>query len=210
MGFEGDSATLYVLVPPSPLFAAHWSFFIPDVLPLNPNKKQRRREESNIGRRIHVVGDRRNGFKLEIVRGFDLKKDRTNSDGRRFAIGVVAAANASDSPQRSESSGTAEKGVEEKDEDEGGGTIDKQAEDEFERVCVEIDAPGPSLRKISTAGSTQDEGTQARLEVKDCQWWVREVVNALVKRGILLTAPWKIETDRNSSPTVIVEALPKH
>lgn len=43
---QQPSATLYILIPPSPLFAAHWSLFIHD--PLNTDT----RTESDKGRRI--------------------------------------------------------------------------------------------------------------------------------------------------------------
>ena len=209
MSSEVDVARLYVLVPPSPLFAAHWSFFIPDPPPLDPNKRQCRLEESTIGRRIHVVGDRLNGFKMEIVRGYDLKKDRSNSSGRKFAIGVVEAASISGSFLPSGGFNAIEDTAQQKDEDEGGGIVDTQARDKFERICVGAEAPGPSLRKISTNGSKQNEGIQSRLEVRDCQWWIHGVVDTLVKQSILVSAQSKLETDRNQSPKVIVEKLPK-
>lgn len=79
---QQPSATLYILIPPCPLFAAHWSLFIHD--PLNTDT----RTESDQGRRIHVSGDRLNGFHLEIIRNYNVRQHR-GVGSRRFAIGRV-------------------------------------------------------------------------------------------------------------------------
>ena len=61
---EHAYTTLYVHVYPSPLFAAHWSFFLP-----------RQNPKSEIGDRIHVTGDRLNGFEYEYIRDYNPKED---------------------------------------------------------------------------------------------------------------------------------------
>ena len=48
--------TLHVLVYPSPLFAAHWSFWLPYPDTDAPGR------DSDMGDRIHATGDRLNGF----------------------------------------------------------------------------------------------------------------------------------------------------
>ncbi|KAL2214140.1 hypothetical protein CC79DRAFT_114311 [Sarocladium strictum] len=68
--------TLYVHVYPSPLFAAHWSFFLP-----------REDLKSEIGDRIHVTGDGLNGFEYEYVRDYDPKEDARRPNA--FPIGRV-------------------------------------------------------------------------------------------------------------------------
>ncbi|KAI1412041.1 hypothetical protein F5Y13DRAFT_180395 [Hypoxylon sp. FL1857] len=50
---------LYVLVYPSRLFAAHWSFWLPYIKDGN--------RQSDTGDRIHVTGDRLNGFLYEYA-----------------------------------------------------------------------------------------------------------------------------------------------
>jgi hypothetical protein len=68
--------TLYVHVYPSPLFAAHWSFFLP-----------REDLKSEIGDRVHVTGDGLNGFEYEYVCDYDPKEDARRPNA--FPIGRV-------------------------------------------------------------------------------------------------------------------------
>lgn len=189
---------LYVLIPPSPLFAAHWSLFIPDASSFDAASKPY--QEPKIGRRIHVSGDRLNGFTLEIVRDYDVKMHR---GARQYPIATIPSASL-------ESSGSSSQGSAphlQKDEDEGGGYVDNRALDEFERICVEVEAPGPSLNRVS--GSVAGNGKRARVEVRDCQWWVRQVVLALEARGILATLSSDIN-DSGKTPADMVAALPVH
>ena len=176
--------SVYVLIPPSPLFAAHWSFFIPDT------------EDSSHGRRIHVSGDRLNGFKLEIIRAYDVSLHRSVSSSRRFRIGAVSSSSRSAEP----AAGTE---YVQKDEDEGGGYVDNNAVDELERVCLEVDAPGPSLNRVDQPGK------RVNTEVKDCQWWVRQVVSLLCSRGILHALP-TADGSEDRNPISIIESLPVH
>lgn len=107
--FPESSTALYVLIPPSPLFAAHWSFFIPDLL----DATTRGSRESDHGRRIHVADDRLNGFKLEIIRNYNVRQHRSVGS-RRFAIGRIGATDIDVTDPKP----SAKKA---KDEDEGGG-----------------------------------------------------------------------------------------
>lgn len=195
-----SGCTLYVLIPPSPLFAAHWSFFIPDASSFDTASK--RLEEPRTGRRIHVSGDRLNGFNLEIVRGYDLTKHRSV---RRFPIAIVASVgleSQSPSSQNEDSSIFPQK-----DEDEGGGYIDNHPIDGFERACVETPAPGPSLNRVSD--SAGGSGKRMKAEVRDCQWWVRQVVGAMYGSGILSALP-SDPGDAGKSPSQLVATLPVH
>lgn len=167
---------LHVLAPPSRLFAAHWSLFLPD---LNNGDPQ---QESSIGTRIHVVGDRLGGFRLEIVRGYDSQKDRS-LQGRIFALARV--------PQQylqpCQASLESLQDCQSKDDDEGGGFISEEFRSPFEIACSLVEAPGPSLNRVSQQ-QTADErvGRRPKSEVKDCQWWVRQVIHSLVEQEMLL------------------------
>lgn len=190
-----NRATLYVLIPPSPLFAAHWSFFITDFPFYDASSK--RFEEPKTGRRIHVSGDRLNGFSLEFIRDYDISKHRSV---RKYAIAIVSSAGLYHSNSyNNEDHGT----FMQKDEDEGGGYVDNRPLDDFEKVCVEVEAPGPSLNRVS------DGGKRVKMEVKDCQWWVRQVVRALFEQTVISNLPDNVGGD-GKSPIDIVPALPVH
>lgn len=183
---------VYVLVPPSRLFAAHWSFFIPDS------------QDTTRGRRIHVTGDRLNGFRLEIIREYDASLDRSLAPDRRFPIGVVFSCSNSDFEEP-----VNKPELIQKDDDEGGGYVDNRATDEFERICMEVNAPGPSLNSVASAQPGRPAGGRPNVAVMDCQWWVRQVVHLLCSSGILLALPDSHGTERGS-PTTLVASLPVH
>lgn len=82
----GNTRTLYMLVPPSPLFAAHWFFFVPD--DCSDTVKGRNPARETRGKRIHVSGDRLNGFTLETIKGYDVRKHRAVGS-RQFSIGLL-------------------------------------------------------------------------------------------------------------------------
>ncbi|KAF2723915.1 hypothetical protein K431DRAFT_292211 [Polychaeton citri CBS 116435] len=158
--------TLYVLVPPSPLFAAHWSFFLPNLMHCETSSEQYK--ESNLGRRIHVTGDRLNGFTLEIVRDYDISKHRS------YLLNTIE----NRETRRSDHC---------KDEDEGGGYVDNQPVDEFELICTKLEAPGPSLNQVTLGPSTNgSRGRTKRTEIKDCQWWIRNVFEVMMREDMLL------------------------
>lgn len=183
---------VYVLTPPSPLFAAHWSLFIPES------------QESSFGRRIHVSGDRLNGFKLEIIRGYDASLHRGLSSSRHFRIGNISPSKYGTFSGPSTRSDDAQK-----DDDEGGGYVDNYATDELERVCLEVEAPGPSLNRVVASEAGRSSGPRPKMEVKDCQWWVRQVVQLAYSRGILLASQSPDGTE-GKDPTVLLESLPAH
>ncbi|OTA39309.1 hypothetical protein BTJ68_00781 [Hortaea werneckii EXF-2000] len=191
--------TLHVLAPPSRLFAAHWSLFLPDLN--NDDLKQ----ESSTGTRIHVVGDRLSEFRFEIVRGYDSQKDRS-PQGRIFALASV--------PQQylqpCQASSESPRDCQSKDEDEGGGFISEEARDPFEIACSHVEAPGPSLNRVSqhqTAG--ERPGRRPKFEVKDCQRWVRQVIHSLVEKEMLL--PIVMENEGSGEdPRHMIQAIPMH
>lgn len=202
MAEEQPRTTLYILVPPSPLFAAHWSFFLPDLKGYDMISK--RQEESPVGRRVHVSGDRLNGFTLEIIREYDVSRHRSVGS-RMFPIGSIPATHVQEDASR------ASKDVSQqtrKDDEDGGGFVDNHPRDAFERTCVEVEAPGPSLNKVLD-GIKPAVGRTTRTEVRDCQWWARHVVKELTKANILEN--WlQADGSRSRSPKELLDELPLH
>lgn len=198
-GSRQSNRNLHVLVPPSRLFAAHWSLFLPDLNLGDP------KEGLSTGTRIHVVGDRLNGFRLEVVRGYECQKYRS-LQGRIFAVGNV--------PQQylqpCEASSESVQDCQSKDADEGGGIISEGICTPFETACSQIEVPGPSLNCVSqqeTAG--ERPGRRPKPEVKDCQWWVRQAVHLLVENQMLL--PIVIGNEEfGEDPRHVIEAIPMH
>ena len=116
---------LKLIIYHSPLFSAHWSLFIPSI------------QDSNIGKRIHVVGDSLNGFTHEFVRNENLE-DETRSysliDIGEVDAEIVADA-AADTGRDSE-------------------IRDAAAVDELERLALEVPAPMKTLRAAADVVSS--------------------------------------------------------
>ncbi|KAK5135639.1 hypothetical protein LTR08_004940 [Meristemomyces frigidus] len=187
------------------MFAAHWSFFLPNGLPYDP--VSRRHEEPKIGRRIHVSGDRLNGFQFKIIRHYDVSKHRSVG-ARRFAIGCIPVQNLQHATvDDGDRVGLARK----KDDDEGGGFIDNEPVDEFEKICTEVKAPGPSLNRVVNGDvGTATKGRRKQAEAQDCQWWIRQVVEMLVSKGVLKAKPAEAGEDAIRGPSELAAALPVH
>jgi hypothetical protein len=96
-----------------------------------------------------------------------------------------------------------------KDGDEGGGYVDNLPTDELERICVQVEAPGPSLNHISSDMSSKTVRWK-KGEVRDCQWWVRQATTALVGRSVL--QPLEVDDPLSDvmDPADIVAGLPVH
>lgn len=187
-----------MVVPPSPLFAAHWSIFLPD----RHDPNDRHNMEPMTGRRVHVAGDRLNGFGLEIIRGYDASKHRSVGS-RRYPIGAIATSVLKDQL----TNGTAAMDADSKDDDEGGGYIDNKPQDDFEMVCVEVEAPGPSLNNVSKAGAG-NVSRGGRQQPRDCQWWIAQVVTELTERNMLKSL--SLLEISHKTPPERIELLPKH
>ncbi|KAF7195813.1 hypothetical protein HII31_02830 [Pseudocercospora fuligena] len=199
---DSPSLPLYVLIPPSPLFAAHGSLFVPDTSSFDIIS--RRQEDSSTGRRIHVSGDRLNGFHLEIIRNYDINKHKAVGT-RRFKIGLIPSRCLS----RDEAQGPSDAGnAIQKDDEEGGGNVDNRPTDDFERAVLEIEAPGPSLNSAQSAVGS--DGRRMKAEVKDCQWWVREVVRHIFEQGLLMPLNDSFGVQDSKGPLEMVESLPVH
>ncbi|KAK3945944.1 hypothetical protein QBC46DRAFT_370386 [Diplogelasinospora grovesii] len=178
---------LYVLVYPSRLFAAHWSFWIPYL--------DASGQESDTGDRIHVTGDRLNGFKYEYVRDYNVREDERKPNS--FAIGLLSTASVSEETERDHYTIDVAAG-------------ENDAFNPFDRACREVQAPGPSLNKVNmTTDAGKATGPPLRkTEVKDCQWWIKQAVAHLVEADMLLPLDSKGHGAR--APVERVEELPRH
>ncbi|KAI1377586.1 hypothetical protein F4677DRAFT_41337 [Hypoxylon crocopeplum] len=164
-GYNTMHRTLYVLVYPSRLFAAHWSFWLPYI---DANNQQ-----SNIGDRIHVTGDRLNGFQYEYIRNYDVCEDDRHPTA--FPIGLVSETYLSKASKGGNSTSSGE------------GDTKDIALNAFDEACREVPAPGPSLNKVNRTEVDKATGApHKKVEVKDCQWWIKEAVSNLIKSEILL------------------------
>lgn len=200
MSVSGETLPVYVVAPPSRPFASHWSLFVPDAN--SPATSGPDHKQTWLGRRIHVTGDRLNGFAYEMIRSYDVKKHRGVDAERQFPIGsidrkhLIVQGDLSTVEPRGHAGGVV------KDADEGGGFVDNEARDDLERCCAHVTAPGPSL---NDSLQPLHNGKRLKVEVKDCQWWVRQVVQELVQRGILHRS-----STAEGDPMELVALLPIH
>ncbi|KAB5547352.1 hypothetical protein GE09DRAFT_208882 [Coniochaeta sp. 2T2.1] len=176
--------TLYVLVYPSRLFAAHWSFWIPY---LDADGR-----ESDVGDRIHVTGDRLNGFQYEHLRHYNVREDERLPNS--FPIGLL-------DPASVEKGNGHDWGI-------SGVAEEITPVNRFDKVCREVEAPGPSLNKVATtAVPNVTAGAPKKREVRDCQWWIKQAAAHLVEAGVLLPLD---KAHGGGTPADKVAALPKH
>ncbi|KAI1803741.1 hypothetical protein F4811DRAFT_316379 [Daldinia bambusicola] len=179
--------TLYVLVYPSRLFAAHWSFWLPYT---DANDQQ-----SNTGDRIHATGDRLNGFQYEYIRNYDVREDDRNPNA--FPIGLVSETHLT---QANKDQTAISSGEDQRDSE-------NVVLNSFDEACREVPAPGPSLNKVNRDAGGVAGSPPKRMAVKDCQWWVKEATSHLVQKGILLPLN---EGHEGETPISRVDSLPRH
>ncbi|KAI1334287.1 hypothetical protein F5Y15DRAFT_295478 [Xylariaceae sp. FL0016] len=182
---------LYVLVYPSRLFAAHWSFWLP-----YPGPDAAR--DADTGDRVHVTGDRLTGFAYEYLRDYSVRDDDRHPNA--FPIGLL-----------SETHVHVSKAEEEHGDGDQVTVAAAGAVSALDEACRAVPAPGPSLNKVKPGGGGGAEGAPRgppkRAVVRDCQWWIKEVTAHLVKTGILLPLG---EGQEGESPNTRVEGLPRH
>jgi hypothetical protein len=175
------SRAVFVLVYPSRLFAAHWALWIPEV---NING-----EEQHTGDRIHVTGDRLNGFTYEYDCDYNILDDDRHP--KAFPIGMISIEHVSNHDRAC----TAD-------------TLGSHPFNDLDAACKRVPAPGPSLRKVAPLNrDTKNRERPAKAEVKDCQWWIEKVVTYLVCEGFLLAS------DAEGHAATIyakVKELPRH
>jgi hypothetical protein len=180
--------TLYVLVYPSRLFAAHWSFWIPHL--------DSGGQESSTGDRIHVTGDCLNGFEYEYV--CDYNVDQDDRKPIAFPIGLVLV------------SDTTNTGIDQKRDliKSKESVTQKVTWNRFDDACRQVSAPGPSLNKVVESDARMPGGAPPRKsEVKDCQWWIKKAASHLWEIKMLLPLD---DANQAEDPVVKVYALPKH
>ncbi|KFY16625.1 hypothetical protein V491_05279 [Pseudogymnoascus sp. VKM F-3775] len=110
--------------------------------------------EESVGKYINILGDSSTGFSLDIRRAYDLTT--TSSKKSQILLCQVDAHHIVDvaDPWSPKSTPV----------------------DAVEQVASNVHPPGTSLR---SAGSADGSGLRPRIEVKNCQTWLREVVVAL-------------------------------
>ncbi|KAJ9129644.1 hypothetical protein NKR19_g10265 [Coniochaeta hoffmannii] len=181
--------TLYVLVYPSRLFAAHWSFWVPY---LDANG-----QESHTGDRIHVTGDRLNGFEYEYIRDYNVREDERKPNAHPIGLLPAAALSSEGANSVDSALGTVN-------------GIDNNSPpfNLLDRACREVEAPGPSLNRVATGGVFRAAGPPPKkAEVRDCQWWVKQAVAHLAEANMLLPLD---EAHGGGTPSELVERLPRH
>ncbi|KZO94365.1 hypothetical protein CALVIDRAFT_556398 [Calocera viscosa TUFC12733] len=159
---------VYLIVYHSPLFPAHWALFLPNLTstpsPTPPISSSSPPpppvpEVHKTGTVLNVAGSSFSGFAHEFKRNYDLEED-----GRSYSLFLLDA-----------------------DIDPGlvGDTrgeepsVDAEGRDELERLALSVPAPGPSLQPGAA------KGRRGRAEIRNCQTWLWEAVQAYVEAGMM-------------------------
>ncbi|KAK0610659.1 hypothetical protein B0T17DRAFT_545193 [Bombardia bombarda] len=118
--------------------------------------------DPTIGKIINADGDAKYGFELAIERNYDT--DQIGRTHRIVQLGQVEdnAVDDDDGCVKGELTST-----------------DCHPRDAVERVAMGVPAPGPSLVSALSSGPRQ------RVRIKNCQTWLREVVERLVHEKII-------------------------
>jgi len=135
------SRTLFLLVYPSRLFPAHWSLWLPTT------------RNSNLGKRIHAVGDAGSGFQFVVDRNYDLALSEEGYPGHVLPLAEMDEGNVVDdvpdqSPVRESAASMSD--PEEGLVGTGDGTLLLRPRDRIEEVASSIPTPGKSLRSAVT------------------------------------------------------------
>ncbi|KZT69551.1 hypothetical protein DAEQUDRAFT_765392 [Daedalea quercina L-15889] len=117
-----------------------------------------RLDTPDIGSRLHATGSVVGGFTLEFVRNYNIASD--SRPVQRIDLATVSVEHIRDT-----------------DGDEEIVDSDPTPIDRLEEVIVTVPAPGPSLRSAAASH-------EKRAELRDCQWWVKQAVAALIAAGI--------------------------
>ncbi|GLB35867.1 hypothetical protein LshimejAT787_0301550 [Lyophyllum shimeji] len=141
----------YLIVYKSPLFAAHWSLFIPFKSSSQPDK--------GVGKIIHAVGSLAEGFTVEFKRHY---RPAMDSRSKTFvALGPVAEEYFKDAGDL-----------------DAAETVDVSPIDDLERRAMLVPPPGKSLHSASVGG------TKTRINVQNCQTWMAQYIDLLVREGV--------------------------
>ncbi|KAK2751138.1 hypothetical protein FQN57_000213 [Myotisia sp. PD_48] len=146
-------------------FNDHWGLWIPSLT------------DENIGTVIDVEGDPRDGFRHEIKRNYNKKLNPQRSILFTFLGNIDDVHLDVDNviPISSESAG------------EEGFTVDTNPRNGLERYALSIPPPLPSMNSVAidATNATDAAVIPRRRELKDCQWWLAQVVAKLVEEGVL-------------------------
>ncbi|KAL9098095.1 MAG: hypothetical protein Q9163_006178 [Psora crenata] len=113
---------------------------------------------AQVGKLIQAMGDAKTGFTLEFVRNYNLAF--TTRQHSVLPLAVVESSHVVDVPGNETES------------------KDREAVDPIEMKALAVPVPGPSLRSLSSSEST------TRVQIKNCQTWLRELVEGLIADGI--------------------------
>jgi hypothetical protein len=141
--------------PSGSLFNDHWALFIPD----------HTRPSPTCGTLLEVEGDPLNGFVHDVARNCDARQEYY---GRHQPVLVELG---TVSEQHLEGDVGAVKGME-----------NLEPRSDVERLALSTEPPSKSMR---SAGNGKEGTARKRIEVRDCQWWVKEVVKKLITEKIL-------------------------
>ena len=163
---EANGCTIKVIVYHSRLFKAHWAILVPD------------QGNSHTTTKIQVTGSLAAGFKHEFQRRYN--PEGTGRGHSLYELGSV--------PKKAVAP------VEE-------GTIDEMdtktaARNRLEQIALTVPAPGPRLRSASSSTVclhtdasefliTHSLSQVKPIQVKDCQYWIKQYVAELVRQDVL-------------------------
>ena len=151
------------------LFNDHWALFILD----------HTRPSPTCGTLLQVEGDPLNGFVHNVARNCDARQEYY---GRHQHV-LIELDTAPE--QHLEGDVGAVKGME-----------NLEPGSEVERLALSTEPPGKSMRSADNG----KEGTaKKRIEARDCQWWVKEVVKKLITEKVL-----------TQEAMIILEQVPAH
>jgi hypothetical protein len=142
--------------PSGSLFNDHWALFIPNHTSSSPTS----------GTLLQVEGDPLNGFVHDVVRNYDTS--RQEYYGRCQPVLVEL--------------GTASKKYLKGDAGAIDGVKNLKPRNDVERLALLIEPP---LKSMRSAGNDKEGTARKRIEVRDCQWWVKEVVKKLITEKVL-------------------------
>ncbi|BCS24062.1 uncharacterized protein APUU_40506S [Aspergillus puulaauensis] len=149
-----SSVLVHLLIYNGYPFKDHWAYFVQS------------RQHKHIGVKIHATGDVRTGFIFEVKRNHNLEATEDIPtkvvplqwvDGALFDEATIS-------------------GDDEKEE-----AIDNKPVGEFEEALYKVDVPGKSLVGID---DVPREGAGRKVTQRDCQTWIVESADQLVKDGI--------------------------
>ncbi|KAG5336320.1 hypothetical protein C0989_012168 [Termitomyces sp. Mn162] len=150
---------IFLIISPNPLFAAHWSIWIPSI----PQA-----EGEDLGKVLHVTGSPVTGFVHEVKRGYDMS---TTRHAYSFIIlGQIDSNLVVDVDLKDQVIFTA-------DDDCEAPSI--ESIDAIEKLAFSVPAPKKTLKSAS------DNVNAPRPKIENCQNWIGHFVDLLVDEGIL-------------------------